>query len=236
MVLSQVGRRRARFQRRSNTVLSLTHLTELEHRVSSLAGSTLNAPLECRSRQQNFSRRSSWVGRTSSRSPRSSSRRDSWFGGTVASSDLNSTQVWMQSNCASAHRTSSGKKHDGKTGSAEQRTNSKQSSSTSHRDGLRSRLPRVTNPLSNWAGPSNRHLLRALDHFQRVGAPRDERLTEAVDIVREKRRDDGRWTLESVSPLSNMGFRRAETQCSGPAICRRWLRLLVQPTGSDRNS
>jgi hypothetical protein len=39
-------------------------------------------------------------------------------------------------------------------------------------------------------------VLRALDHFQDVGAPRDERLAEAVEMTRDRRRDDGRWTLE----------------------------------------
>jgi hypothetical protein len=38
-------------------------------------------------------------------------------------------------------------------------------------------------------------VLRALDHFQSVGAPRDPRLSEAVDIVLRSRRSDGRWTL-----------------------------------------
>jgi hypothetical protein len=36
-------------------------------------------------------------------------------------------------------------------------------------------------------------ILRALDHFQSVGAPRDPRLTEAIGIVRATRRKDGRW-------------------------------------------
>jgi hypothetical protein len=38
-------------------------------------------------------------------------------------------------------------------------------------------------------------VLRALDHFQAVDAPRDPRLVEAIDIVR-RRRADGRWPLE----------------------------------------
>jgi hypothetical protein len=38
-------------------------------------------------------------------------------------------------------------------------------------------------------------VLRALDHFQEVDAPRDSRLSEAIDIVRTRRRDDGRWSL-----------------------------------------
>ena len=39
-------------------------------------------------------------------------------------------------------------------------------------------------------------ILRALDHFRSVDAPRDPRLEEAIDIVRGKQRDDGRWRLE----------------------------------------
>ncbi len=39
-------------------------------------------------------------------------------------------------------------------------------------------------------------ILRALDHFQAVRAPRDERLGEAVAILAGKRRADGRWNLE----------------------------------------
>jgi hypothetical protein len=39
-------------------------------------------------------------------------------------------------------------------------------------------------------------ILRALDYFQAVDAPRDPRLSEAIDIVRTRRREDGRWSLE----------------------------------------
>ena len=39
-------------------------------------------------------------------------------------------------------------------------------------------------------------ILRALDYFQAVDAPRDERLGDAIDVVRQHRRADGRWTLE----------------------------------------
>jgi len=40
-------------------------------------------------------------------------------------------------------------------------------------------------------------ILRALDYFQAAGAPRDQRLGEAIDIVRGAQREDGRWTLEN---------------------------------------
>jgi hypothetical protein len=39
-------------------------------------------------------------------------------------------------------------------------------------------------------------ILRALDHFQAAAAPRDPRLTDAIDIVKNSRRDDGRWPLQ----------------------------------------
>jgi hypothetical protein len=40
-------------------------------------------------------------------------------------------------------------------------------------------------------------VLRALDYFQSVRAPRDERVAEAIDVVRGHRGADGRWTLEN---------------------------------------
>jgi hypothetical protein len=39
-------------------------------------------------------------------------------------------------------------------------------------------------------------ILRALDHFQAVNAPRYDRLAEAIEIVRSTRREDGRWSLQ----------------------------------------
>src|SRR5204862_7444115 len=39
-------------------------------------------------------------------------------------------------------------------------------------------------------------VLRALDYFQSVEAPRDQRLSEAIDLVNRRRGGDGRWTLE----------------------------------------
>jgi hypothetical protein len=40
-------------------------------------------------------------------------------------------------------------------------------------------------------------VLRGLDYFQSVNAPRDARLAEAIDVVRARRRSDGRWLLEN---------------------------------------
>ena len=39
-------------------------------------------------------------------------------------------------------------------------------------------------------------ILRALDYFQAVNAPRDPRLAEAIEIVRHTRGKDGRWPLQ----------------------------------------
>jgi hypothetical protein len=39
-------------------------------------------------------------------------------------------------------------------------------------------------------------ILRALDYFQAVDAPRDPRLAEAINIVQSSRGADGRWTLQ----------------------------------------
>jgi hypothetical protein len=43
-------------------------------------------------------------------------------------------------------------------------------------------------------------VLRALDHFQSVDAPRDPRLAEAIDVVCRRRRCDGRWPLQNRHP------------------------------------
>ena len=40
-------------------------------------------------------------------------------------------------------------------------------------------------------------ILRALDYFQAVSAPRDPRLAEAIEIVRSSKREDGRWPLQN---------------------------------------
>jgi hypothetical protein len=41
-------------------------------------------------------------------------------------------------------------------------------------------------------------VLRALDCFQAARAPRDPRLSEAIELVQRARRSDGRWPLEKV--------------------------------------
>ncbi|MCH7760218.1 hypothetical protein IIA15_02290 [candidate division TA06 bacterium] len=39
-------------------------------------------------------------------------------------------------------------------------------------------------------------ILRALDYFQAVNASRDQRLAEAIGIVRNNQLEDGRWPLQ----------------------------------------
>ncbi|HYM21821.1 MAG TPA: hypothetical protein VEU08_01375 [Vicinamibacterales bacterium] len=65
----------------------------------------------------------------------------------------------------------------------------------SHRTGhvIRSEFQRMSFP-PRW----HYDILRALDHFRAVDAPKDPRLAESVEIVRRKRRPDGRWFLENV--------------------------------------
>jgi hypothetical protein len=43
-------------------------------------------------------------------------------------------------------------------------------------------------------------VLRALDYFQSVNAPHDERLAEAIDLLRARRAADGRWRLQNRYP------------------------------------
>jgi hypothetical protein len=39
-------------------------------------------------------------------------------------------------------------------------------------------------------------VLRGLDYFARANAPRDERLQDAIDLLHERRRTDGRWPVQ----------------------------------------
>jgi hypothetical protein len=43
-------------------------------------------------------------------------------------------------------------------------------------------------------------VLRALDHFAAAGDASDQRLAEAVELVRSKRQPDGTWLLENTHP------------------------------------
>ena len=64
----------------------------------------------------------------------------------------------------------------------------------SHRTGrvIRAEFGRMSFP-PRW----HYDILRALDYFQAVDAPRDSRLAESVEVIRCKRRPDGRWVLEN---------------------------------------
>ncbi len=56
----------------------------------------------------------------------------------------------------------------------------------------------IKSEFTRFAFPARWHydILRALDHFQAVNAPRDPRLAEAVTIVRQRQAQDGRWPLQ----------------------------------------
>ena len=43
-------------------------------------------------------------------------------------------------------------------------------------------------------------VLRGLDYFRATGRNPDERLSEAVDVVRSKQQPDGTWLLENTHP------------------------------------
>ena len=44
------------------------------------------------------------------------------------------------------------------------------------------------------------NILRALDYFQAAGAPWDERMADAIDVLQAKRKADGRWLTEAAHP------------------------------------
>jgi hypothetical protein len=64
----------------------------------------------------------------------------------------------------------------------------------SHRTGgvIKSEFTRLSFP-PRW----HYDILRALDFFQSVGASRDERLSEAIEIVRSRHDSEGRWPLQN---------------------------------------
>jgi hypothetical protein len=41
-------------------------------------------------------------------------------------------------------------------------------------------------------------VLRGLDYLRSAGAPPDDRIAEAVDLVQKTRRSDGRWPLQML--------------------------------------
>jgi len=52
----------------------------------------------------------------------------------------------------------------------------------------------------SWPPRWHYDVLRALDYFRRAGGAPDERLAEAVQLVRDKRQPDGTWLLENTHP------------------------------------
>ena len=52
----------------------------------------------------------------------------------------------------------------------------------------------------SWPPRWHYDVLRALEHFRRTGDAPDERVAEAVQLVRDKRQPDGRWLLENTHP------------------------------------
>jgi len=72
-------------------------------------------------------------------------------------------------------------------------------------------------------------ILRALDYFQAVNAPCDQRLAEAIEIVRKTQREDGRWSLQhsykgkTYFELERLGGRVAAggTPCTPKGVPKR---------------
>jgi hypothetical protein len=63
-------------------------------------------------------------------------------------------------------------------------------------------------------------VLRGLDYLRRAGVTPDARMAEAVDLVVQKRGQDGRWRLENPHPDQlDLGMDEAEGKPS------RWITL-----------
>lgn len=65
------------------------------------------------------------------------------------------------------------------------------------------RSSEIVNPaMTRFSFPPRWHydILRALDYFQASKAPQEERLEEAIEIVRKRRQKDGRWILQNRHP------------------------------------
>jgi hypothetical protein len=60
----------------------------------------------------------------------------------------------------------------------------------------------VNSAMTGFSFPPRWHydILRGLDYFREAGARQDPRLGEAIDIVRQRRKDDGRWILQNRYP------------------------------------
>jgi len=60
----------------------------------------------------------------------------------------------------------------------------------------------VNSAMTRFAFPPRWHydVLRGLDYFRDAGAPRDERLSDAIALVEGRRKVDGRWVLQNRYP------------------------------------
>jgi hypothetical protein len=60
----------------------------------------------------------------------------------------------------------------------------------------------LDNKMMRFSFPPRWHydVLVALDYMQECNADRDERLNDAIELVRKKRRKDGLWTLQNRHP------------------------------------
>ena len=66
-----------------------------------------------------------------------------------------------------------------------------------------SRTGRIINPVfTRFSFPSRWHydILRALDYFQECNASKDNRMTDAIEIVMKKQKKNGRWLLQNRHP------------------------------------
>ena len=72
-----------------------------------------------------------------------------------------------------------------------------------HRLFRSSRTGEIVKPaLTCFSFPPRWHydILRALDYFQETNAEKDERLIDAIEIVKKKRKKDGCWLLQNCHP------------------------------------
>ena len=72
-----------------------------------------------------------------------------------------------------------------------------------HRLFKSNRTGETVNPaMTRFSFPPRWHydILRALDYFQEVGAKKDKRLEDAIQIIRKRQKKDGRWVLQNRYP------------------------------------
>lgn len=74
--------------------------------------------------------------------------------------------------------------------------------------------------------------LRALDHFRAVDAPRDPRLGDAIALLEQKRRSDGRWNLEHRHKPDRVWFQMERIRSPSRWNTLRALRVLAWWYGS----